>query len=269
MKTAMRHLCAVITFCLLIAEPIHAEDIEVEIWVNDSHPPYTYTENGTLKGIYIEVLKLISDRMKGYVMTFNPAPWQRVKKEVEQGDAFAFAPPYYHGYDWQYVWPYSLPIMEETVVLICRNEVLKTPRPTWPNDYLGLTIGNNTGYDGFGGSKFRQYVGEGKITLQELKTTTQNIITLIKGRSDCYMANRLSYHWASKRLIESGRIKPATQHKVRESLVISSDAVYLGITDRDQGKFPFKRDFLQKFNNELYKMHKSKEILEIAEGRVW
>ncbi len=268
MNEIFRLSCTTILLYFSVAIPAFAEEVEVEIWVNNTHPPYTYEENGKAKGIYIEVMKIISTRMKGYVMKFVPAPWQRVKKEVEQGNAFAFVPPYYHGHDWKYVWPYSLPIMDESVVLVCRNEILETPRPNWPGDYLGLIIGNNTGYDGFGGTEFRQFVDEGKISLQELKTTAQNILTLIKGRSDCYMANRLSYAWESKQLIDSGTIKADGRLKISESLVISTDAVFMGITDRDQGKYYFKRDFLQKFNNELYRMYNSDEIRKIVKEYV-
>ncbi len=260
-----RYFCILIVFYLLIPKPILAEEIEVEIWVNDSHPPYTYEKNGRAMGIYIEVMEKISQRMNGYTIKFIPAPWQRVKKEVERGKAFAFMPPYYHGHDWAYVWPYSLPIMEEAVVLVCRNEILETPRPNWPDDYLGLLIGNNTGYDGFGGSRFRQYVSEGKIALLELKTTAQNIMNLVKGRSDCYMANHLSFLMERKQLFESGKIDTNATHNLKLGPVISADSVYIGFTDRDNGKFDFKRDFLKKLNNELYKMYKSDEIRKIAD----
>jgi polar amino acid transport system substrate-binding protein len=244
--------------------PIFAGEIEVVVLVNDTHPPYAYLENGEAKGIYIEVMKKISLRMEGYSIQFKPAPWPRVKEEIKNGRAFSFVGPYYHGHDWLYVWPYSLPIMDESVVVVCRDEVLKTPRSHWPDDYLGLIIGNNTGYDGFGGVKFRDYVREGKITLQEVKTTRQNILMLISGRADCYMVNRLSYSWEMKQLIEAGQTKLYPKFLLTESLVISTDAVYMGFTDTDEGKYPFKKDFHQKFNNELYSMYKSNEIERIT-----
>ncbi len=265
MKNSLRPWYLVFVAYFLAGTPVFAGEIEVVIWVNDTHPPYTYKENGEARGIYIEAMQRISARMDGYVMKFNPAPWQRVKKEVRQGNAFSFVPPYYHGHDWPYVWPYSLPIMDESVVVVCRDEILQAPRPNWPDDYIGLIIANNTGYDGFGGPRFRQFVAEGKIELQELKTTRQNIIVLLKERADCYMVNRLSYAWEMKRLIESGQIEAEAKLEIRESLVISTDAVYMGFTDRDNGRYSFKRDFQQKFNNELYKMHKSNELGEITE----
>jgi len=264
MVSKLCRLSTSILIYVLSITPIIAGEIEVAVLVNDTHPPYSYLEDGEAKGIYIEVMKRISLRMEGYSIKYKPAPWPRVKEEIKHGRGFSFVGPYYHGHDWPYVWPYSLPIMDESVVVVCRDEVLKTPRLQWPDDYLGLIIGNNTGYDGFGGAKFRDYVKEGKITLQEVKTTRQNILMLISGRADCYMVNRLSYAWEMKQLIEAGETKLYPNFSLTESLVISTDAVYMGFTDMDEGKYPFKKNFHQKFNNELYAMYKSNEIERIT-----
>lgn len=263
----MKNIIAVL-ITMILGLNVLAEEIEVTLMVNDSHQPYVYVEEKAVKGIYIAIMKLIDERLDGYKIKFDAAPWKRVKTDIEKGEAVAFMPPYYHGHDWLYVWPYSLSIMEESVIAICRNEIVKTPRLNWPKDYLGLKIANNSGYDGFGGAEFRQYVKEGKIQLEEAKTTEQNIQKLILGRNDCYMANRLSFAWEIKKLIQLGLVTQEDMQKITESVVISTDAVYVGFTDTDNGKFPFKRDFHQKLNNELYKMYKSGEIKKIAEEYV-
>ena len=249
---------------LLHISSSYSKERTVGIWVNDSHPPYTYEVNGVAQGVYVEVLRRISSKMRGYKMKIIPAPWQRVKAKVKSGEAFGFAPPYYHGYDWDYVWPYSIPMMEEFVILMCRNKVMESSRKIWPDDFHGLVIGNNTGYDGFGGPKFRYLVEKGKIKLQEAKTTEQNIVMLIYGRSDCYMVNRLSFAWELQRMLKSKKIKQGQQYTIQEVLVLSSDPVYLALTDADNGQYHFKRDFLQEFNNQLYRMQKSKELDEIV-----
>jgi len=166
----------------------------VTIYVNESHPPYLYTKNGKADGIYIDILKKIDEKMPGYNFKFAPVPWKRAKFMMESGQGFAFVPPYFHGHDWPYVWPYSLPIMIEAVALICHPEILKKKRLLWPQSYLGLSIGNNSGFDGFGGPKFRELVMENKIFLKErAKHTRENILKLLAKRFDCYMVNRGSY----------------------------------------------------------------------------
>ena len=254
-----------IIFILFFARLSFAAEIEVDILANDSHPPYVYVEEGDIKGIYIDVLKRISERISGYKLTITPAPWQRVKKLIEVGKKIAFVPPYYHGHDWHYVWPYSISIMDEKVVVICRKDVLNTPRPNWPEDYIGLVIANNSGYDGFGGPTFRKFVKDGTITLAEAKTTQQNLLRLIRKRVDCYMGNQISVQWRVKTMLESGDLTLAEQENLVEAAVISTDAVYMGFTNRDQGRFYYKDDFVKKFNNELYKMKKRGEIKRIYE----
>jgi len=242
-----------------------AEEIDVNILVNDSHPPYVFVEEGDIKGIYIEVLRRISKRMNGYKLSITPAPWQRVKKLIEIGKGFAFVPPYYHGHDWHYVWPYSISIMDESVVVVCRKEILDTPRLNWPEDYAGLIVANNSGYDGFGGPAFRKLVSDGTITLAEAKTTQQNLLRLIRKRVDCYMGNQISVQWRIKTMLESGDLTVAEKDSIVQAAVISKDAVYMGFTDRDQGRFYYKLDFVKKFNNEIYKMKKSGEVMSIYE----
>ncbi|MCJ8339136.1 MAG: transporter substrate-binding domain-containing protein [Pseudomonadales bacterium] len=248
---------------VLISRLSFAEEIEVNIMVNDSHPPYVYTDEGDIKGIYIEVLKRVSQRMSGYTLTFTPAPWLRVKKLIQVGTALAFVPPYYHGHDWLYVWPYSISIMDESVVVVCRKDILKTARPNWPEDYVGLIVANNSGYDGFGGATFRKFVKEGTITLAEAKTTQQNLLRLVRKRVDCYMGNQISVQWRLKTMLNSGDLTVAEKESIVEAVIISTDAVYMGFTDRDNGRFYYKRDFVQKFNNEIYKMKKHGEIIQI------
>ena len=253
----------IVIVVLLCSRLAFAQQIDVNIVVNDSHPPYVYTEQGDIKGIYIEVLKRVSQRMSGYKLSFTPAPWQRVKKLIELGKAFAFVPPYYHGHDWKYVWPYSISIMDESVVVVCHKDVLDTPRPNWPEDYIGLTVANNSGYDGFGGPVFRKHIKDGSILLAEAKTTQQNLLRLVRKRVDCYMGNQISIKWRIKSMLESGDLTQAEKDSIVETVIISTDAVYMGFTDRDQGRYYYKRDFVQKFNDEIYKMKKHGEIKDI------
>ena len=59
---------------LLLSKASLAQEIEVNLLVNDSHPPNVYTEQGDTKGIYIEALKRFSERISRYKLTFTAAP---------------------------------------------------------------------------------------------------------------------------------------------------------------------------------------------------
>lgn len=225
--------------------------IKVPIYVNESHPPYLYTTNGKPDGVYVDVLREIDKNMPDYVIDIKSVPWARAKKFIEVGEIFGFMPPYYHGHDWEYVWPYSIPVHEEKVVVVIRSDIAESKSlVNWPNDFIGLIVANNTGFDGFGGSEFRKLVKEGKITLEEAATVKQNILKVLNGRVDCYMVNKGSLEWEVKQIDNP----QSYSYSIVVGPTIQSNYVYLGITDRDNGKFDYKRDFLQKFNNEVYKM---------------
>ncbi|UUZ53761.1 hypothetical protein LP419_34960 [Massilia sp. H-1] len=49
-----------------------------------------------------------------------------------------------------------------------------------------------------------------------------------------------------------------------ESAVIAREHGFLGFTDRDQGRFPFKTDFVKQFDAVVYDMKRNGEIERIA-----
>jgi polar amino acid transport system substrate-binding protein len=257
-------ISTILTFCFNLSAIAFAADINVEVYADEGYPPYSYKENGKAKGIYARILKKAFSRMKGYKVKIKPVPWKRGLSYLKNGKGFALYPPYFHTNDRPYIWPYSIPILDEKVVVFCREEILARPRPKWPEDYYGLRIGNNSGFK-IGGKKFWKAVKEGKIKLQEAKTTTQNIIMLGVRRTDCYINDRLSILWKLKQLKAAGKYEEAGRHaKLLEGATISIEQGFLGFTDKDKGKFPFKDDFVKKFDTIIYEMRKNGELQRIV-----
>lgn len=257
--------------CLLLlvwfALPVHSNDIEVTIHVDDAYKPFSYAERGEAKGMYIDVLRTAFSRMQGFRVTLKPVPWQRGKQMMAEGKGFGLAPAYFHGHDWPYLYPYSLPFYTETVVAICAEEVLATPRPNWPNDYLDLKIGNGRGYDGWGGELFHSLVKAGKIKYEEAPGSSQNVLKLGAGRVDCIMMESRVFDYELQRLKQTGHYK-AGMKSLKQGAVIGTDPVYIGYsrTAREQGKYPFQFEFMQAFDSEIYRMIKSGEIPKIMEA---
>jgi polar amino acid transport system substrate-binding protein len=264
MKLRVIRILYILTF--FWSADLFAADIDVTVYVDDGYPPYTFLDKGRANGVYVKILEKAFANMKGYNVDIEAVPWQRGKRLLEVGKGFALVPPYFHGHDWPYIWPYSLPILNETVVVMCRDKILERPRPVWPDDYIGLKIGINTGFDGYGGDRFRKLVKDGKIQLSEVHTTEQNILMLSRGRTDCYMITRLSYAWEIGRLKAAGKIDGMSYSKIKEGAVLQVDPGYMGFTDKDNGKFPFKQDFVKQFDIQIYKMTKSGEIQRIIDG---
>jgi len=255
---------AIFALCFTLSADIFAADTEVAVYADESYPPYSYKEDGEIRGIYTEILRKAFSRMEGYTVRIKAVPWKNGLKKLEKGDGFALYPPYYLNRERPYIWPYSLPILEEKVVLFCTQDVLASPRPEWPEDYYGLTIGNNAGFQ-FGGDKFWKAVKEGKIKVDEVKGNEKNLLKLGLRRVDCYMNDRLSVLWELKRLKAAGKYDEGGKHaKISEGVTISIEQGFLGFTDRDNGKFSYKDDFVKKFNRVIYEMRKTGELQKMV-----
>ncbi|WP_199911738.1 type 2 periplasmic-binding domain-containing protein [Dongshaea marina] len=167
------------------------------------------------------------------------------------------------------MWPYSIPIIYERVSVFCHEDVLaQSLRARWPEDYYGLIIGNNAGF-AIGGDKFWKAVKKGRIKIQEVGGTRQNILKMGLKRIDCYINDRISILWELKKLKATGEYQEGVRHaKLLEGATISIEQGFLGFTDKDKGKFPYKTDFIKEFDTVIYSMRRTGELQEIIESYV-
>lgn len=259
MKIRFTLLASLLLFCSL---QVQATDIPVTIYADAGYQPYSYADkHGEAAGLYAEIVKVAFARMKGYRIRIKPVPWKRGMSMIENGTAFALYPPYMNLKDEPFTWPYSLPLFEEIVVAVCTRDVAQKPRPHWPEDYYGLTIGNNAGFL-VGGDKFNEAVKAGKIKLEDAADTRTNILKLGAKRIDCYINDRISIRLTQNELVREGKLRSGPL--AVETVVIAREHGFLGFTDRDQGRFPFKTDFLKQFDAVVYDMQRNGEIERIA-----
>ena len=239
-----------------------AADITVTVYADAGYQPYAYVDkNGEAAGLYAEIVKVAFARMKGYRIAIKPVPWKRGLSMLKSGAAFALYPPYMNPKEEPFIWPYSLPLFEEIVVAVCNKEVATRPRPRWPDDYYGLRIGNNAGFL-VGGDRFNEAVRAGKIRLEEAPDTRTNILKLDAKRIDCYINDRISIRWTQRQLVREGKLPDGPTGV--ETVVIATEQGFLGFSDSDGGKYPYKTDFLKQFNAIVYDMKRSGEIDRIA-----
>lgn len=246
----------------LFAPGARAADIPVTIYADAGYQPYSYADkNGEAAGLYAEIVKVAFARMKGYRITIKPVPWKRGMAMLKNGTAFALYPPYMNLKEEPFTWPYSLPLHDEIVVAVCTKEVAAKRRPRWPDDFHGLRIGNNAGFL-VGGDKFNRAVAEGKIKLEEASDTRTNILKLGFKRIDCYINDRMSIRWTQLELAREGKLASAQMGV--EAAVIATEQGFLGFTDRDEGRFTYKTDFLKQFDSIVYNMKRTGEIERIS-----
>jgi len=133
--------------CLFIAAGAQAGTATpLVIYGDDDYPPYSYVENGQLKGIYTEIVREATQAMPQYAVQLRPVPWKRGLLMLQTGEAFALYPPYSWRSERPYV-RYSVPLLMEQLVVLCSQDVLaKRALRQWPADYGGLHIGVNAGF---------------------------------------------------------------------------------------------------------------------------
>lgn len=256
-------LCAAILFAPGAAR---AADIPVTIYADAGYPPYSYEKDGKAAGLYHEIVQAAFARMRGYRITVQPVPWKRGMALLQSGAGFALYPPYMNTKDEPWTWPYSRPLYEEHVVAVCRKDVMTAGRTRWPEDFYGLTIGNNSGFI-VGGQAFDQAVREGHIRMAEARDSATNILKLKLRRIDCYINDRYSIEWTTRQLIADGRLPAgAGQAEVVEAAVIAIKSGYLGYTNRDQGRFAYKADFVRQFDAAIDDLKRTGDIDRIVRG---
>jgi polar amino acid transport system substrate-binding protein len=244
-----------------------AADIPVTIYADAGYPPYSYEKDGKPAGLYYEIARAAFSHMRGYRIEVQPVPWKRGMALLKSGNGFALYPPYMNTKDEPWTWPYSLPLYEERVVAVCRKDVLAAkPRKHWPEDFFGLTIGNNAGFI-VGGDAFDKAVQAGSMRIEEAKDSETNIIKLGLKRIDCYINDRVSIQWTREQLKAEGKYDEGGAHaEVAEAALIAVKQGYLGYTSRDNGRFAFKADFVKQFDSAIQHMRRNGEMDSITRG---
>ena len=247
------------------AAPGRPAAIAVTVYADEGYPPYSYDDNGKPAGIYHDIVKAAAAHMAGYQVTIVTLPWKRGMALIAHGNGFALYPPYMNVKDEPWTWPYSLPLFDEHVVAMCRKDVVAGKGTMhWPRDFYGLTIGNNAGFI-VGGAEFDQAVASGKIHIEEGRDNRTNILKLGLKRIDCYINDRVSILWTKQQLVRDGLYQEGTTHaELVEAAVVGTESGFLGFTDRDNGKYPYKDDFVKQFDTVIYQMKRRGEIDRIA-----
>ena len=244
-------IIGLLAWSLLYCQALKANEIhEVTILTDDSYPPYSYVEDSRLKGIYVDMVLAAADLMKNkYKIKLIAVPWQRALMEVKDGHVLGILPPYQHITERDYIWPYSLPLMSETVVAYCHQDINiydyfseSTVQVTKP-----LHVGVNAGYMILG-EKIAAAVADNKMVVWENKSTRSNLLKLHLKRIDCYVNDRFSIQ---SELTKLGKLRDLNFDGVDESFVIMRQTAHIGYTDSDAHDFAFKSDFIYRMDSAL------------------
>lgn len=244
----MRLVYAVL--CLLVS--LSAQGAKVVIVTDDDYPPYSFIENGTVKGIYVDLLERAGEILKPhYQIEIIPMPWKRALLKVEQAEVFGVMPPYLHYDSRPYIREYSVSLGTEYVVTYCHDkvELSQALDANLTEQSKLIHIGMNAGYLLLD-SRYKAAIKSGRIILWENKSTTANVIKLLTNKIDCYINDKQAIEY------ELSAVTTKIPGLLRKDLAVkdflSSKTAHIGFSHK--AIKPSTEDFIKRLNDALLKV---------------
>ena len=237
---------------------VNANATSITIVGDDSYPPYSYNDNGEAKGIYTDIIRSALKKIPKFSATIETKPWKRGLKMLKSGEITFLYPPYKRLKERPYM-SYSVPILDEKLVLFCRKDLMASPRPNFPNDYKGLSIGENLGFSS--GAAANKAKRDGVIRLSSAKGTVTNLKKLILGRLDCYINDKLSILAELKALERNNTYNGSS---IVEAATLSIEQGFLGVATKRTSEQT--QSFVERFNSVILNMQKNGDIEKIIKS---
>lgn len=247
-------ICTILFSLIFINFAIFGQT-KIKLYADDNYRPYSYISDNGPKGIYFDIVTKAINDIPGYEVEVIAVPWSRALRYIKEGIGFAIYPPFRHMKKRPYIKSYSAPILVEEIVVACNLHTIKklVKTPQWPDDFYGLTIGNNSSYI-VAGEKFYKALNDKDIYISTGKSTKINMSKLIHGHIDCYVNDRQAILWELKAMRASDKVQIVSVVSKQSGLVgFSNSSKYDSIRD----------DFIDKFNNKVLELRSSGFILRV------
>lgn len=243
------------------AQPVQSSNIPITVtlYAEDSNAPYAFLDGVTPDGIYVRILQEAFDRMPGFRLDLVNVPFRRGMDMLEDGKVMGFFPPYKRN-DRDWVERYSIPILRETVIVMCSKDYTQSNALNiFPDDFKGARFANNAGYRLAGGDFFAM-VDAGDITLEEGNTTESNLRFLMAGRVDCYVNERMAILAGMRELA----VDKQTARLFNEVAIIGYEFGYVAFGPDPEGKWPYRDQFADALDDVLRDMRNSGVIDQLV-----
>jgi polar amino acid transport system substrate-binding protein len=260
----MKTFLAIVSF--MISFTSIAASTKVVFYTESSYPPYSYTEDGQVKGVYADIIERVSGELSDYHIELVPSKWKDAKAQVDEGKAFGLVGAYYHAHDWPDIYPYSYPINQETVVTVCSEKTFNKESRDWPVEYNGQLVGNVAGYDGWLGGEVRSKKNTAYVNFLEVPSVELALTMVVKDKLDCTLFEESVFHWSLNQL--SQRTTPSSEDDQLTHItsVIAGETVHIGYSAKAVENTSYARDFIKKLDIALYKMDQAGVITDIKKG---
>jgi len=221
----------------------------IELAGDKDYPPYSYSENGVAKGIYVDIIKLAFSKIDAYDVKFNMMAWKKAITMTKKGMVVGFFPPYYTKSRTKWT-KYSEPILEETTIIFAKDKILKN-KVSFPKDFFGLTVCLNRGFDiaVMGKKDFIKAVQYKKITVTEASKNKDCLSRVKRGIADFYINDQF--------------ISLSGFDMIKRGSKVKINLGHIGFTLKTK-RYPFMKDLESKLNSVIKKMKLNGEIDKIA-----
>ena len=195
--------------------------------------PYSFEEDGEVKGIDCDLFSEISKRL-GFAAKIELVPFKRGIEYIKNGKADGILQIYYKKERENFVIYSERPIHYSSISIFVKkgNEFIFNKI----EDLYGKKVGNHSGF--IISTQFTQAAEEKKILLEEARTTNMNLKKLEAGRIDCFVANSDTVLFNVKKLGLMGKIVELP------TPLIPKKMVYLGLSKNGRN-IKDKHDFIR------------------------
>ncbi|MBE1301149.1 MAG: transporter substrate-binding domain-containing protein [Alteromonadaceae bacterium] len=238
-----RHMLKAISgilFFTFISSAFSYAETTVTLLTDNSYKPYSFVEKNALQGSYIDVIKTLDREIDNFKIELQAKPWRQARQMVENGDAIGIIGTYFNAALWPDIYPYSQPIAEEQVVVVCAADS-RYLNKTWPSGFAGALLANVAGYDGWVNNEVRSETLTKLINFIEVPNVDVAYNMVNKKNIDCTLFEKdtLSY-LNSKRDVQPPVI----------AAHVSSETVHIGYSKKalSDSKFPFAAQFIKEMD---------------------
>lgn len=228
----------------------------IPVITENSYFPYSYQEGEELRGLYVSMAHELNELMPDFEIKLVPMNWKAGLNAIKKGKYPAILGAYYHGHDWEYLYPYSQPVFYEEVILICHPETDFKGGEKWPADFAGKLVSNVSGYDGWLNNNVRDKSVTKIVNFIEVPniSTAWNMVN--KNLVDCSLFE--------KRALEVQLEKDPNGKQLIVATSVTVESVHIGYATVQNvtTEWPQLTAFQKQIDNALYQYKKDKAVLK-------
>ena len=245
-------LCA----CQAMAESEEASPQTVTLITDNNYEPYSYVQDNELRGQTVEWIRRIDEALPEYRISLQAMPWREGLHAVRDGKVLGMVGVYFSAKHRGWLYPYSQPLFEESVVVLCGPDVQLESPVSWPTSFAGHLMLNIAGYDGWLDFQIRNQQNTQLMNFFEVPNQTIGYSMLKKGNADCMLSEK---HFAEQALQHDTTEPDAMPRIVTE---VRRKAIHVGYSFNaiTGNQYPYALDFARAFDFAMSELKQKGEL---------